>query len=125
MTQKNILRIGIASYDEIKKRTLDIAKGKYKPSKNEPKIWFSSMESLAQVISTKNKLLLEIIASQKPSSVTELASMSGREKSNLSRTLKTLQRYGLIQLKRHKRGQIAPKVTFDHLHVDVALSKTA
>ncbi len=60
------LIVGIASYEQIKKRTLAIARGEYKPKKDEPKVWFTSIESLAQVLSTDNKLLLEIIKIQEP-----------------------------------------------------------
>ena len=48
------LKIGIASLADYKARTLAIAKGDYKPSKNEPKVWFQSMESFAKVLSDRN-----------------------------------------------------------------------
>lgn len=122
MQRVHILRVGIAPYEKIKERTLAIARGEYKPLPNEPKIWFSSIESLAQVLSTRNKLLLEIIAQSSPHSMTELAQLSGRQKSNLSRTLKMMERYGLVKLQRQKSGEIRPQVTFDHLRVDLQLS---
>ena len=67
------LRIGIANYDEMKARTLAIARGEYKPKKSEPKIWFTSMESVAKVLSDKNRTLLSLIATEQPTSLTELA----------------------------------------------------
>ena len=94
------LNIGIASVEDYQARALAIVRGEYKPGKDEPKIWFSSIESLAQVLSTKNQLLLELIARAKPSSITELAELSGREQSNLSRTLKTMAQYGFVELKK-------------------------
>ena len=36
--------VGIISKDAYRQRTLDIARGKYKPKKNEPKIWFESLK---------------------------------------------------------------------------------
>jgi predicted transcriptional regulator len=122
MQRVHILRIGIAPYEKIKERTLAIARGEYKPLPTEPKVWFSSIESLAQVLSTRNKLLLEMIEQSKPHSLTELAKQSGRQKSNLSRTLKMMERYGLVKLQRQKSGEIRPWVTFDHLRVDLELS---
>jgi predicted transcriptional regulator len=115
-----ILKIGIASYDEIKKRTMSIARGEYKPKKSEPRIWFSSIESLAQVLSTKNQLLLEIILTNQPESITELAELSHRHKSNLSRTLRTMERYGLVELKK-EANHFVPKVRFDRIEVDLGL----
>jgi len=110
MSKRSILKVGIAPYEEVKKRALAIARGQYKPTKSEPKIWFSSIESLAQVLSSKNKLLLEIIAQSNPSSVSELAELSGWEKVNLSRALKTLERYGIIELEHTDGSKIKPRV---------------
>jgi predicted transcriptional regulator len=49
-----------------KKRTIAIAKGTYKPKKDEPKIWFESIKSLSQVLSNENQELLKIIIECKP-----------------------------------------------------------
>ena len=43
--------IGIMSQDKIRERVLSIARGEYKPKSGEPKIWFTSMRSLAEVLS--------------------------------------------------------------------------
>ena len=37
--QKKILKIGIISRKEYEKRTIAIARGEYKPKKDEPDIW--------------------------------------------------------------------------------------
>lgn len=123
MKHAHTLSIGIAPYEILKERTLAIARGDYKPGRNDPKIWFSSMESLAQVLSTQNQLLLEMIARAKPQSITKLSEISGRHKSNLSRTLKTMERYGLVSLKHQESGEIAPQVTFDNLRVHLELER--
>jgi len=83
------LRVGIASYEQMKARTLAIARGKYKPAAGEPKVWFTSAESFARVLSDRNRALLGIIAESGPESLAHLAELTGRKKSNLSRTLKT------------------------------------
>jgi len=118
------LTIGIASFKNFKARTLAIARGKYKPSKNDPKIWFSSIESLAQVLSTKNQMLLELIATAKPSSITELAELSGREKSNLSRTLKTMAQYGFVELKAGAGRELVPIAPYSHFKVECDVFNT-
>lgn len=117
-----VLKIGIAPYEEIKRRTLAIARGEYKPKKSEPRVWFSSIESLAQVLSTKNRLLLEIILENQPESITELAELSHRHKGNLSRTLRTMERYGIVELKKQS-NQFVPKVCFNRIEVDLGLSQ--
>lgn len=40
-----ILRIGIMPEEQIRTRMLAIAQGKYKPSENEPKVWFTSLDA--------------------------------------------------------------------------------
>jgi len=35
------LKIGIASLEEMKKRTIAIARGEMKPAKDDPKAWFT------------------------------------------------------------------------------------
>jgi len=37
------LRVGIASYEQMKARTLAIARGEYRPAAGEPKVWFLSL----------------------------------------------------------------------------------
>ena len=72
------LTVGIASYDEMKARTLAIARGDHAPTRGEPKAWFTSIESLADLLSEPNRRLLKLIARANPHSLTELASLSGR-----------------------------------------------
>ena len=100
---KKVLKIGIISREDYKKRIIAIERGEYKPRKGEPKIWFESVQSMAQVLSSENQKLLRIINEQKPASLKELELVSGRKRSNLSRTLNTMSRYGIIDLVKHNR----------------------
>ncbi|WP_026987250.1 HVO_A0114 family putative DNA-binding protein [Fodinicurvata fenggangensis] len=115
------LRIGIASYEEMKARSLAIARGEVKPGPEEPKVWFTSTESFAKLLSSGNRDLLKIIAETSPGSLEELSVLTGRAKSNLSRTLKTLEGYGLIRIERGPRGRVMPRVTADRLELDLPL----
>jgi predicted transcriptional regulator len=113
-SRTKILRIGIASREQMKARTMAIARGEHRPSADEPKVWFTSMESLAQVLSSKNTLLLEMIRRAQPASLKKLAELSGRQISNLSRTLHTMERYRLVKLER-SNGTVVPTVPYDRL----------
>lgn len=115
------LKVGIASYEEMKARTTAIARGEHKPRRGEPKIWFTSLESFARVLSAPNRALLSLIAEAQPGSITELASLSGRAKSNLSRTLRTMEGYGLVRLKRGEKGKLAPRVLYTDIVLDVPI----
>ena len=101
--------IGVMPQQKIRERMLAIASGRYKPGKNEPRIWFASMRSLAETLSDDNQALLRIIKEKNPASIAELASITGRHASNLSRTLRTLANYGLVDLHKHGR-RVTPVV---------------
>ncbi|MFS2135480.1 transcriptional regulator [Duganella sp. Dugasp56] len=99
--------IGILSQEKIRERVLAIARGSYKPKPNEPKVWFTSMKSLAEVLSDENRALLHVITETQPESISALAEVTGRKPSNLSRTLKTMSNYGIVELRR-ERNQVRP-----------------
>lgn len=98
------LKVGIMSRENFQKRLIEIASGRYKLKKNEPKIWFSSIKSLSEVLSENNLRLLRVINEEKPSSIKELAEITSRQPGNLSRTLKTMERYGIIEFKKNGKN---------------------
>ncbi|MEO8747304.1 MAG: helix-turn-helix domain-containing protein [Rhodanobacter sp.] len=95
--------IGIASQQAIRARAVAIAGGYHKPRPEEPKIWFTSMHSLAKVLSDDNRALRRVTREEKPDSLSKLAEVTGRAPSNLSRTLKTMERYGFVEMQRELR----------------------
>jgi len=95
--------IGIMPQEKIRARMLAIARGEYKPKPGEPKVWFTSMKSLAEVLSDENRALLKVISETKPESISDLAETTGRKPGNLSRTLKTMSNYGIVEMRREKR----------------------
>ena len=118
---KETLTVGIASYEDMKARTMAIARGERRPSKDEPTVWFTSLESLAKILSARNQALLELIAEEKPESVAELEVLSGRAKSNLSRTLRTMERYGLVQLSEGDHRRVVPRVPYSRIRFEMPL----
>lgn len=101
---KKVLTIGLMSRDKYRARTIAIAKGEYIPKSNEPKIWFESIQSMAQVLSEDNRELLHVILEKKPASIKELGNITGRTSSNLSRTLKTMVRFGFVELEKENKA---------------------
>ena len=97
----------------------------YKSKNDEPKIWFSSIKSLAHVLSEENRHLLKLIIEQKPQSVSELEPLTGRKANNLLRTLRTMENYGFVRLnksteKRQGRSPLIPQALYDM--VDIKLN---
>ena len=119
--KKKVLKIGILSQEDYKKRTIAIARGEYKPKKDEPKIWFESINSMAQVLSSENQKLLKVINEKKPTSLKELENATGRRSSNLSRTLKTMSRYGIVDLVKHDKS-IKPVVKATDFEVEFGIN---
>jgi predicted transcriptional regulator len=115
------LKVGIASIEEMKKRTMAIARGDLKPSRGDPKIWFTSPESFARVLSNKNRALLNLISATQPDSLQTLAARTGRKTSNLSRTLQTMERYGFVRLHKGTRGKIRPEVPYHSISLELSL----
>ena len=95
--------VGIMSQERMRERVLAIARGEYKPRPGEPKVWFTSMRSLAEVLSDENRALLQVIQQSKPESISALAELTGRKPGNLSRTLKTMANYGFVEMRREQR----------------------
>ncbi|MFC1537056.1 transcriptional regulator [Pseudomonadota bacterium] len=127
------IRIGVATDEQIRSRVLDIAAGRIKPSAQEPKIWVRSVDEFRKLLSEKNMNLLAAIRSQKPKSVSELAQSIHEDQGNLTKRLKMLASFGLVELEEgdRTRGRTAlvPKVKFDRIippTIDLdALSKAA
>ena len=116
------LRVGIASYEEMKARTMEIARGERRVNPDEPQVWFRSTESFARVLSSGNRELLRTIVGRSPESLDELAQLTGRAKSNLSRTLNTMARYGIVRLDRSERGRVRPTVLADRIELELPLN---
>jgi len=104
----NRLKIGIMPREQFQRRMVDIAAGKTKVKRAEPKVWFSSMKSLSEVLSDNNVRLLKLINEHQPETLAELAELSGRKSSNLSRTLKTMEKYGIVELRRYDGRKVQP-----------------
>jgi predicted transcriptional regulator len=116
------LKVGIASYEEMKARSLTVARGERPVAADEPKVWFTSTESFAKVLSASNRELLRVIAEKAPGSLDELARITGKAKSNLSRTLRTMEGYGMVSLECSERVRITPKLTHDRVELDLPLT---
>ena len=115
------VKIGIMPLQDFQAYTKDIVTGKHKRKRGESKIWFSSMASLAQVLSDQNRNLLSLIAEQQPESISELARLSDRSQSNLTRTLKKMESYGLVKMKVGTRGRKRPSVPYSNIVVDMSI----
>lgn len=91
-------------------------KGQSKSVTTQVDVWFDSLKSIASVLSDDNQKLLKIIADKKPETITELSELTGRAISNLSRTIKTLEKHGLVELENFGKS-IRPKIKYNEFHI--------
>ena len=113
-----VLKVGIASQSDIRQRTIDIAAGRYSPGKDEPKVWFPSLESFAKILSDENRAIISAIKKYHPESVSALAELVGRAQPNVTRTLKTMASYGIVEVRKEGRKSI-PVVKYDEFTLTV------
>lgn len=119
---KRILYIGIASQERIHRRMLEIAKGVRRRQPAEPRVWFTSWEALARVLSKQNMLLIEMIRDYGPESVTALAKMVHRKKTNVLRSLKVLKEFEIVDFEEGEGGRKAPRLNYDDFRVESQLT---
>jgi predicted transcriptional regulator len=123
------------TYQEFKKFTLEVVKGKRRVDPNEPKIWiefidpnagareiqFHSLEAGAKLLSAKNRALLRLIAERHPKSISELAALAGRAEQNVLRTLQKLSAVGLVRLDKGVGRAYQPVVAGRKVHFEIDL----
>jgi predicted transcriptional regulator len=99
-----------------------------------PKRWFeddqtavkalgtkTSAEAMVKLLSEENLALLHLIVSEKPNSLRELAALSRRKESNLSRTLKKLHEAGIVDFEEGPGHTRAPRVTARRVTLELDL----
>ena len=116
------LKAGIADYRDMKDRSMRIARGEEKPAADEPRVWFASTESFARILTSGNRELLHIIVEHEPQSLEELAELTGKAMSNLSRTLKNMVSLGIVRIEKDGR-KVAPKLVYDRVVLELPLTK--
>ena len=112
------LKIGIADYDQMKARTLAIARGEHTPASGEPRVWFTSIESFARLLSEHNRHL----ARERPRSLTEIAELAGRSKSNLSANPEDDVAIRTRGIAARRAWQTGARVPYDQVRLDVPLT---
>ncbi|HCM1547142.1 TPA: transcriptional regulator [Vibrio parahaemolyticus] len=91
-----IARIGIADEELVRKYILDVSAGKLNHVEDIPHFWFSSLTELAQVLTSDNIKLLNMIAYERPNSVGKLSEITDRSVEELSISINKLTSMGFV-----------------------------
>lgn len=88
----------VQSLRELRDEMRAVAQGRQAAPKDAASPSFESAEALLRLLNSENRALLALIDSAHPQSLAELAKLSGRAESNLSRTLSKLEAMGVVRL---------------------------
>jgi len=95
-----------------------------KTSQNKENYDFSGVSALRQVLSKEKARILEIIKTEKPSSLYNLAKKLGRNFKSVHEDVKLLERFGFIELKEEKtknRIRHRPILTNDSITIHIQI----
>jgi predicted transcriptional regulator len=106
----------------MKARTMAVARGERRVAPSEPKVWFTSTESFAKVLSAGNRELLRVIAGKAPQLCRRAGADHRQGQVQSACTSRTMEGYGLVRLERDERGRITPKVNHDRLELELPLT---
>ena len=95
-----------------------VARGERKAPGRAAEPSFNSTEALIRLLTPENRKLLAVIRDRRPSSIAELAKLTGRAASNLTRTLGKLEAAGLIRMEGLDKRKM-PVATVKKLHVEI------
>ena len=85
---------------------------------------FKDLASLRQILSKEKARTLNMIKTQNPSSIYELAKKLGRNFKSVNNDVKLLKKFGFIELKEEfvkKRKRLKPIIVVDTLNISVKL----
>lgn len=85
---------------------------------------FRDLASLRQILSKEKARTLNVIKTQYPSSIYELAKKLGRSFKSVNNDIKLLKKFGFIELKEEfvkKRKRLKPIIVVDTLNISVKL----
>jgi predicted transcriptional regulator len=94
-----------------------------KASKKKEGTFFASVKAVRKILTETRLKLLSVVKNEKPSSIYELAALTGRDFKNVSADVHFLAEMGLIELKSSSRSrkQRQPVLVTDHIVLDLAL----
>lgn len=96
-----------------------VARGEKRAPADAAKPSFNSVDALMRLLTSENRTLMAIIRDEKPASIAELAKLSGRASSNLTRTLQKMESAGLVRMKIVKRTKVpVPAVKMVRIKID-------
>jgi predicted transcriptional regulator len=95
-----------------------VARGEKPAPADAAKPTFESVDALIRLLTPENRKLLAVIRDCKPQSIAELAKITGRAASNLTRTLAKLEAVGFVRMQGEEKRKI-PVSIVQKLRVEI------
>lgn len=111
-------RLKIQQMADLEKEMRAVARGERAAPLDAAQPSFDSVEALMRLLTPENRTLLAVIRDCKPDSVAELARLTGRAPSNVTRTLGKLRAAGLVKMKTVDRRKV-PTAPVTKLRVEI------
>jgi predicted transcriptional regulator len=109
----------IQTMRELEAEMRAVARGEKRAPKDAGKPSFESVDVLMRLLTPENRELMAVIRDKKPSSIAQLAKLTGRAASNLTRTLQKLEAAGLVRMKTvNRRKAPVPAVKTVKVRID-------
>jgi predicted transcriptional regulator len=108
----------IISHEALKAEMQAVARGEKPAPSDAATASFNSVEALARLLTPENRSLLAVIRDRKPQSIAELAKLTGRAESNLTRTLDKLGAMGLLTFETEGRRKV-PTANIGRITVEI------
>jgi predicted transcriptional regulator len=80
-----------------------------------------SAESVVKLLSKDNLFLLRLMRARRPASMAQLARLTGRKTSNLSRTLRRLEKIGVVTFSAGPNRTLIPRLTANSVKLEVKI----
>ena len=111
-------QVKIQGHAALRNEMKAVARGEKTAPKDAGGISFDSVDTLLRLLTPQNRALLAVIRDKKPQSIAELAELTGRAQSNLTRTLGKLEAIGFVRFKNVDRRKI-PTTAVRSLRINI------
>lgn len=111
-------RYRIVSHEALKQQMKAVARGDAPAPYDASHPSFNSIEALTRLLTSENRGLLATIRDYEPNSIAELAELTGRAASNLTRTLGKLEAAGLVNIETINRRRV-PRASATKLRFEI------
>jgi predicted transcriptional regulator len=96
----------IKTMHELEAEMRAVARGEKPAPADAARTTFESVDALIRLLTPENRTLLAVIRDRKPQSIAELAKITGRAASNLTRTLAKLEAVGFVRMQGEEKRKI-------------------